>query len=260
MLSASSPDTSSRFRRAGSGSTIVRRKSEDGRSTCDEEHSSQIHLLLKLRYKENTHKCTELPNPGGDAVPRRAHAHGKDLGRHDEGRRVRSELGKEVAESENGQERRNGGGEGGERPQDDEAQRHHAEPDELQATVTDAVHLCNGQQVARQRKDHKDAKGPYQLRLEACMRRNFLQNAREREGVAVVRVVEEKPRPSRPGEQQQHASVAEELAKSHAPSPIRDGVGRVDRAARERMQLLGGAVRLALDSGLEPGGLRHLGP
>ena len=92
------------------------------------------------------------------------------------------------------------------------------------------------------------------------MRRNFLQDARERQGVAVVGVVEKEPGPGRADNEQEHAPVTEELTKGHTPGVPSDTVAGLDRPPGEQMELLGGTVRLALDPGLETGGLGHLGP
>jgi hypothetical protein len=80
-----------------------------------------------------------------------------------------------------------------------------------------------------------------------------------RQGVAVVRVIEEEPGAGRAQNEFQHAAIGEEPGQAHAPSALFRGVLGVNDAFGEDLQLGGGFIGSALNARLESRGLGHIG-
>ena len=94
--------------------------------------------------------------------------------------------------------------------------------------------------VAGNGEDHENRQRPQQLRLERGRGIDLFQDRGQREGVAVVGVVEEEPAPAVPSEQRQHPAVGEELAEAASVGSPGRTDGRVDHPVGER-----GEVRAA---------------
>ncbi len=219
---------------------------------------TQPPVRLELGDEEDADERPELPDAGRDAVPGRAHLDGEHLRGQDEGGGVRSELGEHVAEAEDHDEGRDGAREDRYRPKHQEAPGHHQEAVLLEPAVAHPVDAPHREEVARQREDHEDRERQPELLLGGGVGGDQEQDARQRDRVAVVGVVEQEPRARGPQHQQQHPPVRQELAQAHAsPGGRRDG-GRGDDAAGEVVQLVRGLLALAAHAGLEPRRLGHL--
>jgi hypothetical protein len=147
------------------------------------------------------------------------------------------ELGAEVAQPVDGQERRHHRG----HPRHDrkkcEADGHHHESGNLQLPVADLVDPRDAEYVAGYGRDDEDRKLDADRGHYGCRRRDQRDYLRHGDRVPVVRVVQEEPASGRSGQGQQQPAVGQERAQCH-PASLTSGAYRLHLAVGESVHLL----------------------